>query len=403
MEPIIIANKYKVVDTLYQSALQNIYMAEYAEDFTPDQFIINEILDGSIIFALKEVFNEEAKGFIKNFLDYFYQDSNFYIVSAISTGPTLDSYLSSSSLRISDKMYITESLLSQLTKLEHANRLLKYHLLNIENISVAGNRSISFNLDMKFDKEGLYATAATIISRLGNVICCIFANTPQAALEKDKDSLPPAIASIVKRCMDDSYSTIEDVYKDFKASLLYSTFIDNNSVDKMIMKNIKKANRKRSFKPVKRLAMLLITAALLVGGYYGYKNFHDIIPMWGVGDTVSVEQNQIPVAKFSMSKSKIYAGDKIDFVSESTDPNINDKIMSYEWSVSRNEDTFILFSREQNPSYIFEQDGNYVVSLIVKDSEGISSAAYHVNFTVYPKEEIPDDSDAGDNGEVILK
>ncbi|MDF2841142.1 MAG: hypothetical protein K0Q99_1914 [Clostridia bacterium] len=86
-----------------------------------------------------------------------------------------------------------------------------------------------------------------------------------------------------------------------------------------------------------------------------------------------------------------------------TELNSNDEITSYEWSVSKNDDMFIMFSREQNPSYMFDAEGNYVVSLIIKDSSGISSNAYKVSFTVYPKEEIPDDSDADDDGEVILK
>jgi len=305
-------------------------------------------------------------------------------------------------MRISDKMYITESLLTMMIKLESANRLLKYHLLNIENISVAGNRTVAFNLDMKFDKEGLYATTATVISKLGDVICCIFANTPQASIEKDKDNLPPAIAAIVKRCKDDSYSSIEQVYKDFKSSLLYSTFIDSTSVNKMIMKNIHKAKRKRSFRPMKKVAMVLLVAALLTGGYYAYNNLGRIFPALGVGNT-STQQNQIPIAKFSMSKSKIYAGDKIYFVSESTDPDINDQITSYEWSVSKDEDMYILFSKEQNPSYVFETEGTYVVSLIIKDSAGISSIAYKVGFTVYPKEEIPETSVTGGNDNTILK
>lgn len=402
MEPMIVANKYRIIDTLFHSELQNIYVAEDIDNYSADQFIINEILDGSIIYAVKEVFSEDAKSILKNFLDYFYENSNFYIVSTIASSNTLDTYLSTNSLRISDKMYLTESLLTILLKLADANRLLKYHLLSLENISVAGIKTIVFNLDMKFDKEALYVTNATLISKLGDVICCIFANSPQASLEHDKDNLPPTIATIVKKCKDDSYSDLEQVYKDFKSSLLYSTFIDNNSVDKMIMKNIHKAKRKRTFRPVKRIASVLIIAAILAGGYYTYDFWHNIFPAIGIGNNAPTKQNQIPVAKFSISKSKIYAGDRIDFISESTDPDINDKITDYEWSVSRNDDMFILFSREQNPYYVFEDEGNYVVSLIIKDSAGISSTAYKLSFTVYPKENIPD-TPGDDGGEVILK
>jgi hypothetical protein len=339
---------------------------------------------------------------LKNFLDYFYENSNFYIVSSISSSSTLDNYLSSNSLRISDKMYLTESLLTTLLRLEDANRLLKYHLLNLENISVAGNRTVSFNLDIKFDKEGLYATAATIISKLGDVICCIFANTPQASLENDKDNLPPAIAAIVRKCKDDSYSSTEQIYKDFRSSLLYSTFIDS-TVNKMIINNFHKAKRKRSLRPLKRVASVLIIAALLAGGYYGYNNLNRIFPALGVGSNISANQNQIPIAKFSISKSKVYAGDRIDFISESTDPDINDKITSYEWSVSKNNDMYILFSKEQNPSYIFDSEGDYIVSLIIKDLAGISSSAYKINITVYPKVEIPDTPGTVEDGVPILK
>jgi hypothetical protein len=403
MEPFIVANKYRIVDTLFQSELQNIYIAEEADSLNADQYIINEIIDGSIIYAVKEVFNEDAKFILKNFLDYFYENSNFYIVSSISSNNTLNNYLSSNDLRISDKMYITESLLNQLIKLENASRLLKYHLLNLENISIAGSRTVAFNLDIKFDKEGLYATVATIISMLGNVICCVFANTPQASLEKDKDNLPPAIAAIVRKCMDESYSTVEDVYKDFKSSLLYSTFIGNNSVDKQIMKNIQKASRKRSLRPVKRIAAVLILAAILAGGYYGFTNLNWTLPAWIGKNNVATRQNQVPVAKFTMSKSKVYAGDKIDFVSNSTDPDLDDSIASYEWSVSRNQDMYVLFSREQNPSYTFDIDGDYIVSLIVKDSTGISSEAFHTAFKVYPKEDIPNSPGSGIEDDPILK
>lgn len=404
MEPMIVANKYKVVDTLFKNELQNIYVAEEVDSFNADQYILNEIIDGSIIYAVKEVFNEDAKDFLKNFIDYFYQDSNFYIVSKISTGSTLDSYLSSNNLRISDKMYITESLLMTLIKLEGAHRLIKYHLLNIENITLAGFRTVSFNLDIKFDKEGLYATDAAIISKLGDLICCVFANSPHATLENDKDNLPPAIAAIVIRCKNEGYSSVGQVFKDFKSTLLHSTFIDNISIDKQIMKNIEKASRKRTTRPFKRMAAVLIIFALLAGVYYGFNGLGWKLPAFGGSKNIVKQQNQVPISKFNMSKSKVYIGDKIDFTANATDPDINDKITSYEWSVSRNEDMYILFSRDQNPSYVFDEDGDYVVSLIVKDSPGISSEAFKVSFKVYPKEVIPDTPVVGgDGGEVILK
>lgn len=390
MEPILVANKYKVLDTLYKSELQNIYVAEDTENFNIDKLIINEILDGSIIYAVKDVFNEDLRLVLKNFVDYFYQDLNFYIVSKATPGTTLDNHLASNNLRISDKMYITESLLTQLLKLESASRLIKYHLLDLENIAIIGSRTLSFNLGMRFDKEALYATAQGIINKLGDVICCIFANMPNASLDQDKDNLPPAIASIVRKCQIEGYNSVQEVYEDFKASLLYSTFIGAGSVDKQIMKNIQKAKRKRSLKPLKRLTAAVLILALLAAGYWAKDDLLKYIPSFGGGNQTAAKENQIPIAKFSLSKNKVYVGDKIDFISDASDSDINDRITSYEWSVSRNNDMFILFSREQDSSYTFDLDGDYVVSLIVKDSKGTSSNAYKVGFKVLQREAIPE-------------
>lgn len=395
-----ISNKYKVVDTLYQSELQNIYVAEYMENINQDKFIINEILEGSIIYAIKDVFNDDLRLVVKNFIEYLYQDSNFFIVSKITPGSTLDNHLSSTNLRISDKMYITENILSQLLKLKTSSHLLEYHLLSLKNLYITGSRTISFNLGIQFDKEALDTTTKNIISKLGDVICCIFANTTDASLDKDKDSLPPAIVNIVRKCMVESYNSIEEVYQDFKSSLLYSTFIDSGSIDKQIIKNIEKAKRKRSLKPFKRFAAVVLILAVITGFYFAKDNLLKYIPVRGNNQSTD-KQNQIPIAKFTLSKNKVYAGDKIDFVCEASDPDINDNVTSFEWSVSRNNDMYILFSREQNPSYAFDAEGNYIVSLIVKDTIGISSTAYKVEFKVFPKEVIPDTPGEKDPNDIL--
>lgn len=401
MEAILISNKYRVVDTLYQSELQNIYVAEYLEDVDSDKFLINEILDGSIIYVIKDVINDDLRLVVKNYIEYLYQDSNFFIVSKLTPGTTLDNHLSSTNLRISDKMYITENFLSQLLKLKPSSHLLEYHLLSLENLYITGSRTISFNLGIQFDKEALNATTKNIITRLGNLICCIFANSTNASLDKDKDNLPPAIVSIVRKCMVESYNSIDEVYCDFKSSLLYSTFIDSGSLDKQIIKNIEKAKRKHSLRFVKRFAAMMLILAVIAGAYFSKDYLQKYIPAIRGSSQSANNEDQIPIAKFSLSKNKVYAGDKIDFVCEASDPDINDNITSYEWSVSRNNDMYILFSREQNPSYSFDVEGDYVVSLIVKDSAGISSTAYKMAFKVFPKEVIPDTPGEKDPNDIL--
>jgi PKD repeat protein len=134
----------------------------------------------------------------------------------------------------------------------------------------------------------------------------------------------------------------------------------------------------------------------LAAGYWAKDDLLKYIPAFGGGKQAVTKENQIPVAKFTLSKNKVYVGDKIDFVCEASDPDIGDKVASYEWSVSRNNDMFILFSRDQNPSYTFDAEGDYIVSLIVKDTTRTSSNAYKVGFKVLPKEEIPEGT--GNNG-----
>lgn len=401
MESKIFANKYRVVDTLFQSELQNIYVVEDIDYISEDQFLLNEILDSSSIYALKEDFKEDLKLVLKNFIGFHYEDTSFCIVSSLAPGTSLNDYLSSNSLRISDKMIITDHLLHILSKMDSTNRLLKQQLLSMDSITVAPNRSIGFNLNFKLNKDDLYVTAQSLMNQLGKVICSIFANTPEATLEQDKDSLPPAIAVMVKKCMSEGYSNIDAVYKDFKSSLLFSTFVGGSSVDRQIMKNIQRAKYKRSMRPFRRFAAVCLVAAILLGGYYAWNNRNSLLPAIGGKDKSNVQQNQIPTAKFSLSKNKVYVGDEIGFVSESTDPDFGDKIASYEWSVSRNNDVYVLFSREENPSYLFEREGDYVVSLIVKDSTGISSNAYKVGLKVVAKEEIPEDAEGGVDSSIL--
>lgn len=85
--------------------------------------------------------------------------------------------------------------------------------------------------------------------------------------------------------------------------------------------------------------------------------------------------NSPPVAKFSFDDStRIVEGDHVALADQSYDPDPGDSIVSWEWRVSGStlHDPNVVIT-EQNPTFIFPDNGNFVIELMVTDSFGAST------------------------------
>ncbi len=392
MDERIIREQYGILETTYSDELQRIYIAEDVTKYNIDKLIINEIEADEIALLLKSAFDEQAIASISNFVDAFYHESKLYIVGKPCGGTPFNEYISENSLRLSDKMYIADSFLTYFSKLDAANPILRHIFCNPECISIVGRRNICINVNFKPSVSDMNADSKSAICRGADLLCSLFSNTVGATLEKDKDNVPPSILNTLKKCYEGQYNSFAQVHKDFKTSLLYSTFIEGTSVGKQIMKNMKKAKRRKSVSLIRRVVILFVLGAVLAGAWL----LRDTPLVRGIltGGALSQEavtkgENHVPTAKFSTSKSKIEVGDEVVFVSESTDPDSNDSIKSYEWKITDAAGYKKIFGNEQSARYTFTTEGSYTVSLTVKDSKG-SSSTYSFSFKVSAKEDIPD-------------
>lgn len=395
MEHKVINDKYRILDTLYSDQFQSVYICELANSESQEKFVLNEFVDKDIIDAVKNSFCYSGDSVSKSLIDSFEIDGMFYALFPISKGPSLEEYLSKHHLTIADKMLLTEQLLKKFMEIDKSIPLIQYTLCDLNNLSVANRKYLSFFNLFCFDKNNLDIDFSLVSKKLGQIICCIFANSPDGDIEKDKDAIPPAIFPIITKAMAGSYESTKEIYDNFKNTLLYTTFIGDVSLDDQIRINIKKAKKRYIISWPRFIASMMVLAALVWGGFW---LFGKAIPAFisrgrdseNIGNNIIEKKNNAPIAEFSISISKVYSGDDVTFVDKSSDSDPGDSIKSRLWTIEK-DGTVVLNSDEETLSYVFDEPGNYKVSLVVQDSKGTPSQPFTYNLKVLEKPEIPDD------------
>lgn len=388
----IIAEKYEITDTLFSNELQAAYTAKLSGKDDSRSFIVNEFKNTDIIYSMKDSFSKEKCRYIRNIAETFYEDFCFYVVCNVCSGPTLEAYLSDNNLRLTEKMYLTDSLFTQLVEMENLSPLIVFSLCDTDNLAVTNKRNICFNCNLELTEAAMSATSSDISRKAGAIICSIFANTVAFDLSYTKDYLPPALYNIVQNLLDGKYESMAKAYNDFKSLLLYSVFMGSGSVDNQIRKNYQKARIKRKLTPVRRLAAIVIIL-LLAGGIWTVVKDLDIFTINRIEAV-----NTKPIAQFTAGKGRIYVGDTVVFTSKSTDPDSGDSIKSYLWVVSR-DDKPIFNSSDQNIAYTFSETGEYGIHLVVTDTHDEASEPYKTYINVLPKPAAPDAEEEPDTEE----
>lgn len=392
MEERIINNKYIIQDTLYTDEFQSIFICEDTKSDKGEKYIIGEFSDSDIIDAIRDSFTLSGDDVSKSIKETFDIDEKFYTVFPLTKGTSLEEYLTKHSLTIADKMLMTEELLKKFINIDKSSYAIQYVLCDLNNLSVQSRRYLSFNNLFVFKKENLKVTSQDLLKKLGYIILCIFANSPEADIKRQKDLLPPAILSIVQKCNEGGYNSINKIYEDFKKTLLYTTFIDTTSLDTQIRNRMVKAQKKRKTAWKKYIVAILILAVLLRGGFWLVKN-RSILPGFGKG---GIEQNgkksNPPIADFSISINKIYKDDEVIFIDKSRTSEADGVIKARLWTIEK-DGTVIMNSDYEVLSHVFDEVGEYEISLIVQDSKGANSKPYTHNISVLEKIEFPEDTD----------
>lgn len=379
MDNRIIAEKYEVLDTLFSNEIQSVYSAKKAGTEGTGNYIINEFRNADTIYNMKDNFSKEKCSYIRNIVETFYEDFCFYVVCNICPGPDLEHFLSTNNLRLTEKMYLTESLLTQLIDIEKLSPFIVYSLCTPDNLFVTGKRNICFNCNFNLTAEALAVTGSDVCRRVGEILCAIFSNTVVTDLNYSKDNMPPALFPIVAACLEGKYDSIARIYNDFRSLLIYSVFMGSGSVESQIVRNYQKAKTKRKLTPVRRIAVLALLLFVAGGAWFTLKDF--VMPASNKGQAEI--QNAKPVAMFTASRDQAIPGEMIIFTSQASDPDADDAISSYSWVVSR-DNKRLHNSASQNMTYIFPEIGKYEISLVVSDSRGGTSEPHVSYITVNP-------------------
>jgi len=377
MDNRIVAEKYEILDTLFSNEIQAVYLAKKTGADSSGNYIINEFRNADTIYSMKDDFSKEKCGYIRNMVETFYEDFCFYVVCNICPGPGLEPFLSANNLRLTEKMYLTESLLTQLIGIEKLSPFIVFSLCAPDNLFVTGKRNICFNCNFKLTADIMSVTGSDVCRRVGEILCAIFSNTVSTDLNYARDNMPPALFPIVSGCLEGKYDSIARLYGDFKSLLIYSVFMGTGSVESQIVRNYQKAKTKRKLVPLKRIAVLALLLFIAGGAWLTLRNFD--IPALNKDRTAV--RNTKPVALFTASREQAIPGEMLVFTSRASDPDAGDGISSYLWAVSRDGNPLFSSSR-QNITYIFPEVGKYEVRLVVSDSRGEASEPYIAYITV---------------------
>lgn len=379
MDNRIVAEKYEVLDTLFSNEIQSVYSAKKAGTEGAGNYVINEFRNADTIYNMKDNFSKEKCSYIRNIVETFYEDFCFYVVCNICPGPDLEHFLSTNNLRLTEKMYLTESLLTQLIDIEKLSPFIVYSLCDTDNLFVTGKRNICFNCNFKLTADMLSMSGSDVCRRAGEIMCAVFSNTVSTDLNYSKDNMPPALFPIIAACLEGKYDSIAKVYSDFRSLLIYSVFMGSGSVESQIVRNYQKARTKRKLTPVRRIAVLALLLLLAGGAWFTLRGL--VMPASNKGQAEI--QNARPVAMFTSGREQAIPGEMIVFTSQASDPDAGDVISSYSWVVSRDSKP-LHSSTSQNMIYIFPEIGKYEIRLVVSDSRGGTSEPHVSYITVNP-------------------
>ena len=390
MEKSTIIDRYEIIDTLHADEYQSTFVCNLMNTDDNRDYIVNEFRDPEIIMAVRDSFVFNKK--VIKLLEAFQYDDKFYTVFPPIIGTPLDQYISKHNLTIADKMTFTDMALKKFVEISSLDYVIQYALCDLKNISVQSRRFFHFNNIYDFNKDALEVEYVDIIKKIGYLMLCFFANKAYADIEKDKNSLPPAILPITVKCMSGGYNSLGKVYADFRNTLLYTTFVDPTSLDNQIRSKAKavKARKRHKINVPRVIAWLLIFAFLIGGCTWFIKNRGTLVGP-GKGFGIGKKGNP-PIADFTISINKIYKDDEVKFIDKSVATNPGDEIETRLWTVEK-DGIVIMNSDEDSITYSFNEIGEYRISLIAQDSRGLDSEPYTHSIIVLEKPEFPDDVD----------
>ena len=268
MSNITINDKYHIVNTLFSDQNQSVYYVSNSFSEMKNNLIMNEIKDKKIVSELIHVFMDNNEALKNNFIEFFFKESKFYVVSKISPGETLGNIILKTNLSEDDKTNIAGSFLQELTKIEQLPLSIQQVLCSFGNISVADNKDVHFNHFLNFTKEDFLVRQEDIIAKTGDILAAIYMNSLYYRRE-DIHKLPAEVSALINRCLNREYMSLSQVYNDFETNIRPPEPEQiGYGLERLFQRNriflTRLEKRERSIRKQKKYKMYYVIAAVII-------------------------------------------------------------------------------------------------------------------------------------------
>ncbi len=144
MAETLFSQKYSVIRVLDSTDGINYYIVQLKNN-TEKMFIVNEICDKQkISLVISEIMLLEKEKNLTEFIEYFSENSKFYVVFEYYCQPPLKRYLEIENLGFLDRIMLVKNLLTVFIDYVNIPNIIKYSMIQPDNIAIYKN-SLLFN------------------------------------------------------------------------------------------------------------------------------------------------------------------------------------------------------------------------------------------------------------------
>ncbi|MTI68733.1 MAG: hypothetical protein FH751_00560 [Firmicutes bacterium] len=254
-----IFDKLKVLDIYLENEFQKILICEDKQ--SNNKFLVNAITDKSKIEDI-DFFNLNKKANI------YYQvketEDVLYLINKYNENINIKEYINNNSIKLSRQINFANFILDKLKLFMDLPIYITYSMLRYANFIVDSKGNINLLPLIVIDNNYLNVKQKDVFYGIGDKLSIVFSGF-EINNNENKEDIPPDIKSIIGKCINNNYTTYEELVKDFRTSKLYRLVnpeVEESKRVHSMRRSMKKTRRKFKFKKV--APFLIIILAILI-------------------------------------------------------------------------------------------------------------------------------------------
>ncbi|MTI66656.1 MAG: hypothetical protein FH753_08655 [Firmicutes bacterium] len=267
-----IFDKLKVLDIYLENEFQKILICE--DKHSNNKFLVNAITDISKIEDI-DFFN------LNNKLNIYYQvketEDVLYLINKYSENKNVKEYINNNSIKLSRQINFANFILDKLKAFMDLPTYITYSILRYDNFIVDSKGNINLLPLLVIDNNYLNVKQKDVFYSIGDKLSIVFSGF-EVSNNENKEDIPPDIKSIIGKCINNSYTTYEELVKDFRTSKLYRLVnpeVEESKRVHSMRRSMKKTRRKFKFKKVAPFLIIILAILIPVLVVKGFNYLND--------------------------------------------------------------------------------------------------------------------------------